>query len=215
MKHRSYILKLITILLLALWIPVALDKFWDLEGFRRTLLSQPFPDAWADVLYWLLPVLELVCAALLIGSPTTHNSKRLRLGFALSAFLMAGFTLFILFGVLGWYAQRPCGCGSVISGLTWEQHLWFNIAFLSTSLLGWWLLARYKHGPAGPGSHPGGGWQDRSYFLFSNRAVVILDCRDQAVRIVYPRRFAVFPRKAGIDKYYPKSLYLIVRKQFH
>lgn len=145
MKTRQRILTLCTLLLLALWIPVGLDKLWDLQGFHRTLLRQPFPNAWADVLYWLLPILELLCAVLLVGgavnSPKTNSLRKW--GFALSALLMLAFTVFILLGVLGWYDKRPCGCGSVISGLSWEQHLWFNLVFLLISVVGWWLAFRY------------------------------------------------------------------------
>lgn len=103
---------------------------------------------WAGVLYWLLPILELACALLLVGgaivNPKTNQTIRFRTwGFALSSLLMLGFTLFILFGVLGWYEKRPCGCGSVITGLSWEQHLWFNLVFLLVSVVGWWLAFRY------------------------------------------------------------------------
>ncbi len=150
MKLRQLVLTLCTLLLLALWIPVALDKLWDLPGFHRTLLRQPFPGWWAGVLYWLLPLLELLCALLLVTGATrkvqTGKLKTAQIrnvGFALSSVLMLGFTLFILFGVLGWYEKRPCGCGSVISGLSWEQHLWFNLVFLLISVVGWWLSFRH------------------------------------------------------------------------
>ena len=150
MKTTTHILSACILLLLALWIPVTLDKFWDLEGFRRTLIRQPFPDSWAGVLYWLLPILEFLCVVLLV-SGSIHRTRTSKLktaqhliaGFALSSVLMLGFTLFILFGVLGWYEKRPCGCGSVISGLSWEQHLWFNVVFLLISVVGWWLSFRY------------------------------------------------------------------------
>src|SRR5690606_17921440 len=152
--------------LVMLWVPVAVDKLWNLAEFHSTLLRQPFPDGWADILFWLLPLLELLAAVLIawpqhekprfnpfptsrdfasLNMPTVGQRSpgrcgavappTLRLGLALSTLLMLGVTLFILFGVLGWYDKRPCGCGSVISGLTWEQHLWFNIAFLLISVL--------------------------------------------------------------------------------
>lgn len=139
------ILSILIILLLGLWIPVALEKFWELERFRQTLLRQPFPNAWADILYWLLPTLEGLCAFLLvlgtIDNPKTN--KLLKWGFALSSFLMLSFSLFIWFGVLGWYEKRPCGCGSVLKALTWEEHLWFNVGFLFLSVLG--LKISFKH----------------------------------------------------------------------
>src|SRR5690554_2917477 len=144
MENKHYIISLITLLLLLLWIATGLDKFWDLEGFRQSLLNQPFPNSWAEVLYLALPISELGCAMLLvvgsIDNPKTNHL--LKWGFALSALLLLGFTLFILFEIVGWYEKRPCGCGSVISSLSWEQHLWFNVGFLLVSLWGWWLVAQ-------------------------------------------------------------------------
>jgi hypothetical protein len=208
MKTKQYILSACTLLLLALWIPVSLDKFWDLEGFHRTLLRQPFLAAWADVLYWLLPILELACALLLVGgaivNPKTNQTIRFRTwGFALSSLLMLGFTLFILLGVLGWYDKRPCGCGSVISGLSWEQHLWFNLVFLLISVLGWWLSGDVRSGGGGhPGSpgqgsvHPSGpSTLDAGMKAKKTRSLHFV----QPFR--YARRFAVFP---GRPVYYTR-----------
>ncbi|MDR2275765.1 MAG: hypothetical protein LBF27_32960 [Sphingobacterium sp.] len=41
------------------WVYVALDKLWNLDGFYAALVQQPFPDWWADLLFWLLPLMEL------------------------------------------------------------------------------------------------------------------------------------------------------------
>lgn len=144
MKKRQYLLSFLTLLLLLLWIPVTIDKFWDLQAFKQTLLRQPFPSAWAEVLYWILPTAEGLCVVLLvlrtIDDPKTNKFNFSKWGFVLSSLLMLGFTLFILFGVLGWYEKRPCGCGSVIPRLTWEEHLVFNLMYLVISLYGWKLL---------------------------------------------------------------------------
>ena len=50
--------------LLVFWIYVALDKLWDLENFHRSLKRQPFPNWWADILFWFLPLLELTIGLL-------------------------------------------------------------------------------------------------------------------------------------------------------
>lgn len=207
MIRNQYIPSLLTLLLLLLWIPAALDKIQDLEGFHRTLLQQPIPDRWAGILYWLLPVVEFVCAVLLVGgavnSPKTH---RLRTGgFALSALLMLAFTAFILLGVLGWYQKRPCGCGSVITGLSWEQHLWFNVAFLLISMAGWLLSRRAGNSGDGSGRKPSRdpSRQRRGALVFSTgvlltRASRIVPGCSAYGRFRYPRRFALFPGRPEI-----------------
>ncbi len=208
MKTRQRILTLCTLLLLALWIPVALDKLWDLEGFHRTLLRQPFPGWWADMLYWLLPIFELACAVLLAGGAIDNpkTNKLRKWGFALSSLLLCGFALFILFGVLGWYEKRPCGCGSVISGLGWEEHLWFNLGFLSVSLVGWWLSAAGRSDPDQPSAPVGRSGPDTggpstadsaaSFLAFVNVYYTQLNAYTRfrlLKRFRYPRRFALFP----------------------
>lgn len=199
MKRKGHILNLITLLLLLLWIPVTLDKFWDLPGFRQTLIRQPFPDAWADVLYWLLPVLEGLCVLLLVGSaianPRTNPVKGFRAwGFALSTILMVAFTLFILFGVLGWYEKRPCGCGSVISGLSWNQHLWFNLVFLLVSVVGWWLRMKIRGlADQHPITRPQEKWALGPVPFWKIPVEDFHAMIDLFYRRRFPRRFALFP----------------------
>lgn len=193
MKTKSIIAGIIRLTLLALWSPVAVEKLWDLSGFHSTLRRQPIPEWSTDILFWLLPLAELGAAAL-IAWP--RSRKRTHQGMWLSAILMLSFTLFIGFGVLGWYEKRPCGCGSVISGLSWDDHLWFNAIFFLLAVLGIWLTC-----PALPGS------RRRKY----QKAVQIFRQADTANDIAghfivkrcllafakrFPRKFALFRRRA-------------------
>lgn len=204
MKTKQYILQTIILLLLLLWIPTGLDKLWDLQGFRQTLIRQPFPGSWAEVLYWLLPLLELLCALLLIGG-SISRAQRSKLktrqqtlaGLALSSVLMLAFTVFILLGVLGWYEQRPCGCGSVIAGLSWEQHLWFNLVFLLLSVAGWWL-ALNDRSDRDPIDRPKEQHAFPFYLFYLSSlgwyaAIRITTQRPLVLPMRYPRRFAPFP----------------------
>jgi len=198
-KHRKHIAKrhiteglifIVRLALVGLWVPVAADKLWDLKGFHSVLLRQPIPDWWAGILFWLLPLLELLAAVLIAWR---KNRRRNHQGMWLSGVLMLGFTLFILFGVLGWYEKRPCGCGSVISGLSWEDHLWFNVVFFLLSILGIWFT-RARTG------------RRRSYrkavrLFFRQRAVGIRRFyRLVMLNMRFPRKFAVFRRRAVYHK---------------
>ncbi len=186
MDKKSIILGLIRLMLLLLWVPVAVDKLWDLQGFHSTLLRQPIPEWWAGILFWLLPLLELLTAVLIAWR---KNRRRIHQGMWLSTLLMLGFTLFILFGVLGWYEKRPCGCGSVISGLSWEDHLWFNAVFLIVSIIGIWFT-RTRSGRRLPYRKP--------LRLFFKRVVgarrLLGGSWLHAMR--FPRKFALFRRRA-------------------
>lgn len=131
MKTKQYISTTITILLLLLWIPVALDKLFDFASFRAGIMRQPLADGSGQILVYLLPVLEVAVVVLLLFT------RSRRMGFGLSSLLMAAFTGYIGIALLGAWEKLPCGCGSVIGGLTWTQHFWFNVFFLGISLAGW------------------------------------------------------------------------------
>lgn len=203
----------IRVFLMVFWLYVALDKLWDLPAFRRALLRQPFPDRWAEMLFWSLPLLELAIALGFLVSgkkcvktpPTQKHSFRhlanlglsTPLPYLLSTVLLFVFTLYIGLGVAGIYAQKPCGCASVFHSLSWEQHLLANIVLCSLSILGWYLT-----GPTSPMDNHRTG-RKRSIRLF--RALAKLGRATAPVASTafsnrFPRKFAPFPALAGACK---------------
>jgi len=198
MEKKSIVLGMIRLAFLALWGSVAVEKLWDLAGFHSTLRRQPIPRWSTDILFWLLPLAELG-AAMLLAWP--RNRRRTHQGMWLSAILMLAFTLFIGFGVLGWYKKRPCGCGSVISGLTWEEHLWFNGAALLLAIIGIWLTW-----PTSPGNHRGSYRRPLRLFrqadgLFPVSGRVTVERRVSTFHKRFPRKFALFRRRALLKRY--------------
>lgn len=127
MKKQTYI-QIIAVILLLLWIPVSLDKMVNFETFKAGILRQPFSDQLGYILIYTLPFLEVLIVVLIVF----HK----RVGFGLSSLLMAAFTSYIGLALLGTWDKLPCGCGSVISGMTWQQHFWFNLFFLIISVIG-------------------------------------------------------------------------------
>ncbi len=134
-------LKFITLALLCLWIPVSIDKWINFEIFQNGLIRQPFSDQLGQVLSYLLPVVETATIILLVVE------KWRKAGMLLSTALMTVFTCYIGLALLGAWDKLPCGCGSVISQLTWKQHFFFNLAFLLLSAYG--LLNLHRSGAAG------------------------------------------------------------------
>ena len=179
----------IQIFLLVFWLYVGVEKLWNLQGFHSALLRQPFPDNWADTLYWSLPMAEL-CIGLLFVCEQTRRSAYL-----FSALLLLVFSIYITLGVVGVYAERPCGCASVFHGLTWEWHLVVNMALFSLSILGWYL-----NGPTAPIGKRRMRLK-RSVMLF--RAFMLLVAVSVYLILLvfirrFPKRFAVFPGRPGI-----------------
>ncbi|NGM65420.1 MauE/DoxX family redox-associated membrane protein [Sphingobacterium sp. SGR-19] len=132
-KKTTHIITLISIALLLLWVPVSLDKLLHFHAFKAGILRQPFSNTMGQVLIFLLLPLEILVVGLIVSS-------RFRLvGFGLSSLMMAAFTAYIGIALLGAWEKLPCGCGSVISGMSWTQHFWFNLFFLALSIWGYYL----------------------------------------------------------------------------
>lgn len=66
------------------------------------------------------------------------------------------FTGYIAVALLGAWEKLPCGCGSVISGMNWEQHFLFNLFFLMLSTLGFYVWYTLRGRSTGDGAVKGG-----------------------------------------------------------
>lgn len=139
----------ITLALLALWIPVGIDKLTDFEAFKSGILNQPFSDSLGNMLIYTLPVLECTIIICLISKGWR------KVGLVLSTLLMAAFTGYVGIALLGAWEKLPCGCGSVISGMTWMQHFFFNLFFLLLSISGLYLWYKSRSSNAGGGTAEG------------------------------------------------------------
>lgn len=121
------------LLLLALWIPVTIDKFLDYSTFKISMIRQPFADNLGHIVALVLPPFEVLTVVLLF------LKEFRKYGFLLSASLLLVFSGYIGIALLGAWENLPCGCGLVISGMGWGQHLLFNLFFLAISIGGCYL----------------------------------------------------------------------------
>ena len=130
---KKILLHEIIIALLALLIVYAgSSKLLDMAGFRAGMREQPFP-AWLNgLLAMVLPFAEIIIAAALGFTKT----RRVAL-YAYTALMIcfAGYTGLV---VTGFFARTPCGCGGIISGLSWGWHFIINLIFLLLSSLALW-----------------------------------------------------------------------------
>lgn len=138
MKKQKIIIRIITALLLVLWIPATMDKLVHFGEFRNGMLKQPFPDSLGRTLIYLLPAMEILTVLLLV----MHQFARW--GFLLSAILMAAFSNYVGMVLLLGQHDLPCVCGSLIPKLGWFWHFWFNLLFLALSILGYYAERNYR-----------------------------------------------------------------------
>ncbi|HEY0667168.1 MAG TPA: MauE/DoxX family redox-associated membrane protein [Sphingobacteriaceae bacterium] len=122
-------------LLIMLFVYAGLSKLMDYSTFRFQLGRSPYVTGIAGFVAWFMPAAELIAALLL-----TFQRTRL-FGFYLSFLLMVLFTGYI-YAMLHYSPFLPCSCGGVLSAMSWEQHLYFNIFFVLVALAGTLLMAR-------------------------------------------------------------------------
>lgn len=136
MKNREKLIQGITISLILLWSYAAFSKFADLDKSRSEMLNQVFPMWMAEILYWLVPALEIGLCVLLVFTKT-----RL-MGLYGSLILMSSFTLYIAIVMTGIFGRIPCSCGGILSNMSYGTHLIFNLFFVALALLGIIMVKR-------------------------------------------------------------------------
>ena len=126
---RKMVTEILASLLIILFVYAALSKLMDYNTFRVQLGKSPFITAFAGLIAWALPVSELAVALVL-----TFKYTRLA-GLYASLFLLTFFTAYI-YAMLHFSYYIPCSCGGVLSKMSWNQHLVFNVFFVAISIAG-------------------------------------------------------------------------------
>jgi hypothetical protein len=120
-----------SVLLCFLFAYTGFSKFLDWEGTRSGLYNQVFPIWMAELLLYVLPILEIGTAIILLIPKSRH------FGLRVSVVLMALFSGYVALVLTGVFGRVPCSCGGVIDSLGWWEHLVFNLVFLGIGVVGW------------------------------------------------------------------------------
>ena len=128
--NAKFISKLISYLLIFLWVYAAMSKLLNFEQSRMQMMNQVFPVSINRILLWAVPFTELLIAGFLLFSISR------KAGLVLSAILLFLFSGYVLLVMLNVFGRIPCSCGGIIAKLSWGQHLVFNLVFLSLAILG-------------------------------------------------------------------------------
>lgn len=133
------IIDLISSLFIVLFAYTGITKLLQQDTFVLALNQSPVIGTNSALFAWLVPILELIVSVLLF----IPKFQIRRIGLAASLILMLLFTFYIMFMIL--FADHlPCSCGGIISGMTWPQHLLFNIFFTILAGTGIWFSYRNK-----------------------------------------------------------------------
>ena len=135
---KKIIVEISCSLLIALFLYASVSKWLDFKAFVGDMNNQPFPNYFTPFLVWGIPILEVLIALALVFEQTRT------VGLYASLILMIAFTIYTAMVLMHFFKYVPCSCGGVIKKLTWTQHLFFNLFFVSISLLSIWLRRRER-----------------------------------------------------------------------
>ncbi|MBD1366580.1 hypothetical protein IDJ77_22390 [Mucilaginibacter sp. ZT4R22] len=127
---KETILRIISGLMAAMFSYAAAIKLSDYPKSRGEMLNQVFPVPIADVLTWLIPVIEMLLIVLLLLSATR---KKATWG---SLILLSAFSIYIILATNDAFSRTPCSCGGVLwDSASYLAQLIFNIVFIVLSLI--------------------------------------------------------------------------------
>ncbi|MDX6187816.1 hypothetical protein SGQ83_00500 [Flavobacterium sp. Fl-318] len=132
-SHKRIFIEVICLLYILLFVYAAISKLLDFENFRVQLGQSPLLSAFAGLIAWIIPLLELFIAVLIFV-------KRWRIIGLFGAFsLMVMFATYIYI-ILNYSSFVPCSCGGILEKLGWGEHLFFNLVFIILAAAGILLL---------------------------------------------------------------------------
>jgi hypothetical protein len=116
-------------LLILLFVYAAVSKLADRSHFIAVMSQMLLIEKLASLISIVLPVTELIVAALLFMPATRIRGLYASLG------VLIVFTLYTGYMIL--FAEHlPCNCGGVLQKMNWRQHLIFNLFFIGLSVIG-------------------------------------------------------------------------------
>ncbi len=126
--NEKYFQSIVSYLFVLLFVYAATSKIMDFDTFKVQLAQSPLLSAYAGLIAWLVPAIELMVTGFLL-IPRLN-----RLGLFSSYLLMVMFTAYIYI-ILNFSDFIPCSCGGVLEKLSWTQHLIFNLVFILLAIV--------------------------------------------------------------------------------
>lgn len=115
-----------------LFVYTALSKIEDHQRFLKGISRIELIGPYAVLISIAVPVIEII-TGLLIFIPWTN-----KIGLKSFLAIMVVFTVYIFIAIT-WASNLPCHCGGVVESLTWTEHIWFNLGFITLALTALWL----------------------------------------------------------------------------
>lgn len=126
---KTILTEIIASLFILLFMYAAASKLLDYQKFRIQLGQSPLLTTFAPTIAFIIPCIEILISILLFS-----NKFRLA-GLYISFCIMNMFSTYIYI-ITKFSSYIPCSCGGILSKMSWNQHLVFNIIFVFIGLAG-------------------------------------------------------------------------------
>ena len=142
--NYPFILKLSMLLFIVLFVYTATSKLIGFEHFKSQLMQMPLLSKYTPYLAWGIPWAEYVIVILFMFPKYVLQAFYACLG------IITVFTRYIVY-ILKSSEHIPCSCGGVLSKLTWEAHVTFNLLFILLAIIN--ILCLHKQNALSEGSN--------------------------------------------------------------
>lgn len=136
-KDSKLFTKIVSTFFIFLFVYTAIAKLQQPEAFLTTLSQMLGLTFFANVLTYVIPITELMIAALLLF-PSRQSD-----GLLLTSILMLLFFAFIGLLLLN-QSKLPCSCGGILEAISWKGHLLFNALCTGLAFTAWRIETKTK-----------------------------------------------------------------------
>jgi len=117
---------------MSLFLYTAYAKIIDHDRFLKGLTRVHLISGFAVFLSFAVPIVEIIVVLLLLIPRIAIT------GLYCFITIMTVFTIYII-SAMTWEKKLPCSCGGAIEKLSWSQHIWFNLTYISIAIFALWL----------------------------------------------------------------------------
>ncbi len=139
MDNNRNIIDFVRYAFILLWGYASITKLYNWKLSRTEMHMQIFPAWIGDILFWLIPLSELILILLLMNRAKTVT------GIMLSTILIGLFTVYLLIGLTGIMGE-PCICAGILKGKSATIHIIFNMVFVIFGIIALVLAPKGQNG---------------------------------------------------------------------
>lgn len=140
MRTKNIISETIVFIILLTWAYTFVSKILDFDTFDRQIKGAYLLSAGGAVLPYILQTVHLCIVLLLL------NKNWRKLGLLASIVVLTVYTAYLIY-ILKFAPSIPCSCIAVMSGMNWQDQLYFNFTVLAINIMGLIIFFSLKRPP--------------------------------------------------------------------